>query len=311
MIHNYARVKHDLQQNLEELFDQTSFAEEIDPISKKPFLVFYLKNLLIYLENLHNKNNFIAPPPIEPKDFRPGIRSKTPFTMNVQDIKTSKIEIIELNKLIRDTVENNINEFRSIIANNNIIINEIMQFLSDSKNDIKNINIEKLFSLNIEKMNNRFIKKFEDEFSLDFFIHSNDNPILSASKTNNIKNIYFNFLKRVLLYFREKYNIYDNQLILIIKKGILSYSKANFLNAPIVDFFVRGQAVEFILVGIKPDEIVKDIQDNLLVNIEFGCLIKMNEESLIVTIPFFNNDLYVSNIIVDYKDKDNISFLKI
>lgn len=170
-------------------------------------------------------------------------------------------------------------------------------------NPIINIPDEVIENITFEK---KVFKCFEPEFKLGNYIFEDDNTFLTQTKIKNIKRMHYDILLPI-------YNLYYGNATtpscqIKITFGLGGIKKTvGYASGSMFSKHLRGEAVDFLMVGIPPERVIKDIRSGKL-NIKFGVLSPTN--GLHITLPFESNGYKVENLIIESPGK-NQSSLKI
>lgn len=173
------------------------------------------------------------------------------------------------------------------ISSNKKIVSEINSYINISFEEFiqeSDINLNNFFLI----INNilMYLNVLTDEcFYIEFFVMNRDEVTLN--KINNLKKLYNTILYPIISYFKHKYNVPKNEIILKIFKEY----KSEIIN--------NGYGVVFMLDGIESTNIMKEIKQKNI-NIEYGVLtpieidaqtnILYSDSKLLISIPYRTED---------------------
>lgn len=255
----------------------------------KPFMVFFLKDLLNHLEDLKRESEPKVSKPVERK-MMPGRRTSIPFPKDgLSSIKAGVMPSLDLKVMIEERIENAINDFYNALS----IDMSLSQKLINASKTNGEITLDVLNSINsnpVEEVVNTNHSHLK--FDIRDYLRELDASFIFYEIRKNIKYIHDNIVSVIYENLKEKYEEKITGDFFSILNGIIPVINRSLIPVFLIDNFYSGNAVELKF----PDEDIKDeVYYDLLYN-----------EELIRKLPLcrlYNNVDHCSIIII-LEDKD-------
>lgn len=200
-----------------------------------------------------------------------------------------------------DSLGSNLSNFK----NNSIIINTDEVVLTNAYDDGLFSDIRPLASITVDDIDALKIKLlsfkcFREKFRIEnYIINSDKGVIVTPDKVANLKKIHAEILTPIYKYYYGKVD--DSQCNLKIYYGLLSLEGVvQSASGSYISKHLTGEAVDFQLVGIPNNTIIKDIASGKI-EIDFGVAVITN--GIHITLPYTVNDYSVKNVILSSKNK--------
>jgi hypothetical protein len=301
---DYSLIRAEAKEDLYSIIYSYGSFKEIPSDYKKAYVLYFLKFILNFIDNL-SANNSTEPEYAPLQKTIPGIRTNPNLPVGgINSTTIIRSEAISLQTIVTTYSDIKLKEFLKQIMINPFARTVLDEFSFANGNDYTAVTDSAIKELKLYNDILNTSKCAEDEFNVLYFTFNNSDIILSELKIINLRSIYDNVIKPIATYYKKKYGLY-NSCIVNIHRGIIPFSEHNKYYGSFSHLFVYGKAVQISIINVHKTEIIDDIKNKRIPDLNYGIMAFDQSNKLIFTSILTDKGYYMNNIIVDY----NISAL--